>query len=270
MSLRTKFFREIVALGLPGPGEVGPAVTEAEITGLPEAAQRYLRFMGVVGRPRDTTLRLCFLGKFKVNPRAPWRPCEVWQYNTSPVVTRTFFMKINFGPLPVIGRDTYRDGHGRMLGRLMDWFTVIDGRGEEFDIGELVTYLNDAVLLAPSMLLTPLVTFEAVKGASGVDSDSFDLKLTDRGITVVARVFLDERGAPVNFETTDRFCEDPADPKKWMRARWSTPMQGFSETAGRMLPARGQAVWKLADGDLIYADFSVVSESVAYNLAPGE
>jgi hypothetical protein len=34
--------------------------------------------------------------------------------------------------------------HGKLLGLM----TVVVGRGEEFDIGELVTYLNDAVLIA--------------------------------------------------------------------------------------------------------------------------
>jgi hypothetical protein len=56
-----------------------PAVTDADLSPLPEAARRYLRFMGVVGRPRDWSFRLSFSGRFKVNRSAPWRRCEVWQ-----------------------------------------------------------------------------------------------------------------------------------------------------------------------------------------------
>ena len=44
-------------------------------------------------------------------------------------------------------------GRRRMLVRLLDAFTVQDGVGPEYDIGELVPYLNDSVLVAPSMLL---------------------------------------------------------------------------------------------------------------------
>jgi hypothetical protein len=199
----------------------------------------------------------------KIKRSAPWRACEVWQYNTSPVVTRTFFMQLRLGGLPVIGRDTYRDGRGRMLGKLLDLVTVIDGRGAEFDIGGLVTYLNDLVLLGPSMLLVPAITWTAV------DARSFDLSLTDHHHTVKARVFIDDRGAPVNFETTDRFCEDPSDPKKLMRARWSTPMEGFHDVDGRQVPRRGQTVWRLPQGDFTYADFELVSEGLAYNIRPG-
>ena len=263
MSLRARFFKELPALGLPFAASPLAPVTEAELLRLPEPAQRYLRFMGIVGRPRDRSFRASFTGRFKIKRSAPWRACEVWQYNTSPVVTRTFFMQLRLGGLPVIGRDTYRDGRGGMLGKMLDLVTVIDGRGAEFDIGELVTCLNDVVLLAPSMLLVPTITWTAV------DARSFDLSLTDHDHAVKARVFIDDRGAPVNFETTDRFCEDSSDPKKLMRARWSTPMEAFHDVDGRQVPTRGQAVWRLAQGDFTYADFELVSEGLAYNIRPG-
>ncbi len=80
--------------------------------------------------------------------------------------------------LPVLGRDTYADGRGRMLIRLLDLITVGDGTGEAFDIGELVTYLNDGIMMAPSMLLVPEVRW------SEVDAGSFDVALTDHGRTV--------------------------------------------------------------------------------------
>ena len=37
-----------------------------------------------------------------------------------------------------------------MIGQVFNRFTVVEGHGEEFGIGELTTYLNDAVLLAPN------------------------------------------------------------------------------------------------------------------------
>jgi hypothetical protein len=189
---------------------------------------------------------------------------EVWQYDTGAPVSRSFFMRMRFLGLSMIARDTYRDGHGRMLGRLLDLVTVVDGRGPEFDSGELVTYLNDLVLIAPSMLLVPTVTWTAT------DARSFDLSLTDQQHVVTARVFLDDAGAPVNFETTDRVLADPANPKHLKRARWTTPMEGFQELAGRRVPTRGQAVWHLPEGDFPYVDFALVPQSLAFNIRPGE
>jgi hypothetical protein len=263
-----KFMRELAGLGLPrSPGpdvNLGP-VTEADIDPLPEPARRYLRFMRAVGRPRDWSFRLGFKGRFRRSHDEAWMKCAAWQYNTRLALARIFYIQIRFfGIVPVLGRDTYVDGRGRMLIRLMDLVTVGDGTGEAYDIGELVTYLNDGIMLAPSMLIVPEVRW------TEVDTKSFGVALTDHGRTVSARVFIDERGAPINFETTDRFYSDPKNPARVTRCRWTTPMEGFQEIGGRMLPTRGQAVWHLPEGELAYADFTLQPGSVAFNVAPGD
>jgi len=263
--MRAKFLKELASLGLPlGPGPEA-VVTEADLAALPESAQRYLRFMSVVGRPRDWSLRFGWVGRFRPKLDGGWMNCEAWQYNTSLDVARVFHIRIRFGSLvPVLARDTYVRGRGRMLIRALDLFTVEDATGPELDIGELVTYLNDAVLLAPSMLLGPATTW------SPVDESSFDVAVTDRGRTVTGRVFLDERGAPRDFSTTDRFCKDPDDPTRgWVRTQWTTPVEGWEMVNGRPLPTRGQAVWHLPEGPFPYADFRIASGTLAYNVRPG-
>ena len=81
--------------------------------------------------------------------------------------------------------------------------TVADASGPENDASELVTYLNDAVFFAPSMLLALPVSWAPAGDAS------FDVTLEDCGHRVTARVFTDERGAPVDFSTDDRWCDLP-------------------------------------------------------------
>lgn len=50
-SLYRRLLREIAAADLPSRPRPAPAVTEADLEGLPGAARRYMRFMGVVGQP---------------------------------------------------------------------------------------------------------------------------------------------------------------------------------------------------------------------------
>src|SRR6516162_150187 len=88
--------------------------------------------------------------------------------------------------VPVIARDTYLRGRGHLLVKLLDLFTIEDGMGDEYDTGELVTYLNDAVMIAPSMLFVREISF------SPVDANSFAVSLTDHGRTVTARVTVDK------------------------------------------------------------------------------
>jgi hypothetical protein len=263
--MRKRFLKELASAGLPAAPAAADLITEADLAALPEPAQRYLRFMRVVDRPRDWSFRLAFTGRFRTKPDQSWMKCEAWQYNSRPAMARIFHIRIRFGGLiPVIGRDTYMKGRGRMLIRLLDLFTVEDGAGEEYDIGELVTYLNDAVLLAPAMLLAPEVAW------APVDANSFDVSLTAHGRTVTGRVAVGEDGAPKDFSTTDRFCYDPVNPKQLMRARWTTPVAGWQLIEGRPLPSGAQAVWQLSQGPFAYAEFRPMPGTLAFNVPPGQ
>jgi hypothetical protein len=149
-----------------------------------------------------------------------------------------------------------------MLVKLLDLFTIQDGKGDEYGTSELVTYLNDAIMIAPTMLFVPNISF------SRVDADSFDVSLTDCGRTVTARVFVDENGAPKDFSTTDRFCSDPKCPNGLTRARWRTPMDGFELVDGRRRPLGGRAVWHLPQGSFAYADFRLIPGTLVFNVPP--
>jgi hypothetical protein len=100
----------------PGPGDPRP-VTDDDVASLPQPAQRYLRFMGVVGRPRDWSFRARLVGGMRSAPGKPWMHSVAWQYNTSLAIARIFDMRIDFGGvLPMFGSDTYVAGRGRMFG----------------------------------------------------------------------------------------------------------------------------------------------------------
>lgn len=258
--LYKQFVDEVAAAHLPDRPPDLPVITESDIAGLPEAAQRYLRFMGVVGRPRDWSFQARFVGRFRLRPRLGWMPAEAWQYNSGLEVGRVFVMALRFaGILRMVGRDTYLGGRGRMIGKLADRVTVADGQGEEFDIGELTTYLNDAVLLAPSMLLGLDTTW------GEVDGSTFDVSLRHAGRQVSGRVFLDERGAPCDFSTTDRFADLPGG---LVRSEWRTPVQSWDLTGDRPLPGPSGAAWHLPEGPLPYIEGRFVPESITFNTPP--
>ena len=246
-----------VLVGRARPGAA--TVTEADLVGLPGPAQRYLRWMGVVGRPRERSFLVRFTGRFRRG--RSWMPCEAWQFNAGDPITRLFHMRIDVARVvPMVGRDSYAAGRGAMRGKVLGLVTVADGSGPEFDLGELVTYLNDAVLLAPSMLLTDAVRW------GEVDEGSFDLTLTDEGHTVTARAFVDHDGALVDFATEDRWCDLPGG---LVRARWTTPIDGLREVEGRPWPTGARAVWHLPDGPLPYVEGTFVAGSIARDVWPG-
>jgi len=253
---------EVRAAGLAVGGADSQPVTAEELAGLPGTVQRYLRAMGVVNRPRDWSFGAHFTGRFRLRGRGSWMRAEVWQYSSAMEVARIFHMRIDFaGVVPMVGRDTYLRGKGMMHGKLLGLVTVARSEGSETDLSELVTYLNDAVLVAPSMLLRPNTSF------APVDDRSFDVTLVDAGQTVTARVFLDDVGRPVNFSTHDRYADLPGG---LVRAEWTTPIDGWQRDGDRLIFTRGSAVWQLPAGPLAYLDFRLVPGDVRYNLAPAD
>ena len=257
--LASAFSRELARVPAVNPGAPSFITAEA-VRPLPASVQRYLTFMGVVGKPRDWSLRARFVAQFRREP-GPWLRCEVLQYDSRLSISRVFYMQLALGnALPVTVRDTYLHGHGRMQAKAFDLLPVAEGSGYELDVGELVTYLNDAVLMAPSLLLGPETSWrEAAPNA-------FDVTLQDGALRVSARVRTDDRGAPLDFSTTDRFYDAP-DGKR-IRTEWRTPVSGWQSVNGRMLPRRAQAVWQLASGPFVYADFSFEPAQIAFNVPP--
>ena len=257
--LRATALRQAAAAGLPHGTPDESVVTSDDVSGLPAPVRRYLGYLGVEGSPRVWSFAARFRGRFNLRGRG-WMPADAWQYNCSHPVARVFHLRLDLaGILPMVGRDTLLDGEGRMVGRLLGLVPVAQGSGDEFDVGELTTWLNDAIVLAPSMLLTDAVEW------AGVDDDTFDVALTHGHHTVSARVTLDERGAPRDFSSRDRWADLPGG---LVRAEWTTPFDEWALAAGRRLPLNGRAVWHLDEGPFPYAEGAFVPGSVAVNLRP--
>lgn len=96
MSFYKTFLREVACAGLPIDPGVMKTVTNSRLASLPEPAQRYAEYMGVVDRPQDWSFRLGFRGRFRTKPDQPWIKCETWQYNSRLAVARIFHIRIRF------------------------------------------------------------------------------------------------------------------------------------------------------------------------------
>ena len=260
-----KLAKEIAACGLFAEAPRPEPVSDAELALLPPAARALMDFYGVrAGQPKHSSFRVGWRGRFRMAPTLAWMPIEAIQYDTVVPVARFFHMRARIkGVFPVLARDTYVEGRGNMLGKVVDLVTIVDGSGPAFDQGELATWLNDCVLLAPSMLLGANIRW------SHVDARSFDVSVTDGRNTVSGRVFVDHRGAPTNFETSDRFLTDPDDPKRGLvRCRWTTPIESWQQIDGQTYPARGRATWHLPNGEFTYAAFDLIPRTLAFDVSP--
>ena len=229
-------------------------VTADRLERLPAPARRYLETTGVVGAPWIETARIRYSGRFRLAADKPWMPIRAQQvYTTNPPGFR-WQAKFKLAGLWIMsGDDTYRGGHGHMFGKIAGLFTVFDARGPELDQGTMLRYLNEMTWF-PTAFLGDNITWQ------GVDDHSADVTFTDAGKSVTARLFFDEAGRLTNF-VTQRYRENKG---SYILGTWSTPMTKYATMAGLSLPVRGQAVWKLPEGDLPYADLEI--EAIEYNV----
>ena len=231
-----------------------PLVTPEMLRDLPAPVQRYMAYTGVLGKPWIHTARVRQAGRFRRGPDQPWMAMAAEQHYTIDPPGFVWKARFKMWGLPLMSaRDTYRDGHGHMFGKLAGLFTIFDARGEKLDQGTMVRYLSEMPWF-PIAFLGENITWQAV------DDHSADVTFTDAGRSVTGRMFFDDDGRQTNFvamryrEINGEFSLD----------RWATPITGYGMRAGLNLPVRGQVIWKLPEGDLQYWDGEVTD--VEYNL----
>jgi hypothetical protein len=146
--------------------------------------------------------------------------------------------------VPVVGRDTYTSGQGRMLIKAGGLVVVADGTGPKFDQGAALRFLGEIVWF-PSAALASSITWEAI------DDRMAEAMLTHRGVAVSAVFEFDERGRCVGL-TAQRYYGGVS------LETWMIPFTAWQVVRGIEMPVRGGAVWKLAAGDFDYYQWEIL------------
>ncbi len=245
--------KEIALLPAPGADDDQDIITLDDIKDFPGPIRRYLNYAKVIGKKKINNVKIEFEGDFRMSPEQKFMKIKTVQYNDINNITRHFFIKARMmGFMVMTGKDVYKNGHGRMTGKLMHFFTIFDEKGKEFDIGELVTFLNDMLVFYPSGLIN---LKNKIKWKL-LDNNSVQIIFTDNNITVKADLHFNKKGGLANFYTTDRFLKLPKW-EKYKRTKWSTPVEDYKTVNGRLIPNSGNAIWHLDSGEFCYARFKL-------------
>jgi uncharacterized Zn ribbon protein len=230
-------------------------VTEQDIKHLPEPVQKYLRFVGAVGKEKVHSVKLEFSGDFKTAPNRKYAKFTSVQYNFYVSPGRFFYMKMPMMGLTFEGLHVYKNEKATMKIRMASLITVVDARGEKMDQGETVTVFNDLCLMAPSALIDADIKWKTI------DSHTIEAIYRNGGNTISATLYFNETGELINFISNDRFlCSDG---KTYLNYPWSTPVKNYKDFNGRKVPTYGKTIWQMPEGVFVYGKFTL--KSVAYN-----
>ena len=233
-----------------------PILTMEDLHPLPEPVQKYLIYVGSIGKPQIQNFRAVFNGSMKRNKKSNWMAINSQQYNFFDEPSRFFYIRAKIFGIPFDGLHVYTGNEATMLIKVASMFQVVDAKGEKMSHGETVTMLNDMCFMAPATLISEDIKWETI------DSHSVKAIYTNDTITVSAILKFNQMGELIDFISEDRYyCEDGIN---YLSYKWSTPISNYEEMDGRKIPTYGEAIWHIPyEGEFCNAKFDL--KAIEYN-----
>ncbi len=227
-------------------------LTEVDLSHLPEPVKNYLKYAGVLNKPKVKNMRLVFEGDMREKGK-DFFPFTCEQYNSFDEPTRLFFMKATMKGITVPGYHKYNNAIATMDIRLFGLFPVVKQAGDIMNKAETVTVFNDMCLMAPATLVDKRIQWQAI------DNHSAKAIFTNHGISIAATLFFNDKGQLIDFLSNDRAAV--ADMKQYP---FSTPVKDYKNINAVNIASYGEAVWHYPNGKFTYGKFRL--KEVEYNV----
>jgi hypothetical protein len=211
-----------------------------QLAGLPEPVQRYFRHVMKEGQPYIQYARIRHGGQFKTGQDKEWVNIEGEQYFTTG--KPGFLWKGETSMFTA--RDIYIADKGRLIVSLFSVINVVDGKGEQYNQGELLRWLAESVWFPTNLLPSDRLEW------TPIDAQTAKLTFMYHELSLFCIVTFNGIGEIVKMET-QRYMDE-----KRME-KWIVTMSAYGEMNGIMVPMADEAAWKLAQGNFTYAKFTV-------------
>ncbi|WP_395077912.1 DUF6920 family protein [Flavobacterium sp.] len=219
-----------------------------QLENLPEPVQKYFNYVIKDGQPYISSVRLTHNGFFKTDLKKDFikitgeqyfsaqKPQFIWKGITSMFTARDYFI----------------EDKGGLIATLLNVYNVVDAKGVNFDEGELQRWLAESVWFPTNLLPSDYVNW------TPIDESSAKLSFRYKTTAFDFIVRFNKIGEIIEIEG-NRFMT--AEKKE----KWVCKMANYQERNGVKIPISDQAIWRLKDGDQVYAKFEVLK--IEYNIA---
>jgi len=248
--LRAEYQRLVGGLDALNAGDTRP-ITDDDLASLPAPVQRYLRFAGVVGKPRPRGVHVRLVGRIRGAADEPWMSFVADQHTRFDPPRRYFWMDAKRGGLPVDVLHAYGADGASMRVRLLSMVPLVDQSGPVLTRAETVTLLNEMAIYAPSTLVDPSVTWRPI------DDRTAEATFTNGPHTIRGVLVFDDDGALVDFWSDDR-PSLAADGVTLQQQRWSTPLRDYRQQGPFRLASRGEGRYAAPSGDYAYLELDSI------------
>jgi len=226
-------------------------LTEKDIEDLPLSVQKYLRYVGVIGKPKTKNFYAVFEGQMRDKQKEFSFSSE--QYNFFKEPSRLFFMKGKIFGITVPGYHKYMKQEARMDIKLFGFIPLVKLNNEVMFKSETVTTFAELCYYAPSLLANKNIVWDEI--------DNFTAKATfvNKNTKIVATLHFNEKGQLINFISDDR--TDISDMKQH---RFSVPVSEYKTFEGQKVPTEIKGIWHYPEGDFVYAN--LILKNIEFNI----
>jgi hypothetical protein len=217
-----------------------------DLSELPKPVQRYFKLVIKDGAPSINKASITQKGGFRAKPDAEsWSKMNALQTFISDRRGFIWDAKIKMAPLTAARvLDSYINGKGRMLGKILSLFTIVDeSNKKELNKGALQRFLAESVWF-PTVLLPG-------KGViwSKIDDKTARATINDSGITASMDFEFNENGEIISAFTEARYREVNG---KYKLYPWKGKFREYIDIDGYLIPSIAEVEWVLEDGAFPY------------------
>jgi hypothetical protein len=219
---------------------------KSQLTGLPAPVQRYFNYTLKEGQPFISYVSMKHKGFFKTGFDKGWINIKGEQYATTE--KPGFIWKGTTAMFTA--RDMYIADKGRLIVSLFSILTIADGKGEEYNQGELLRWLGESVLYPTNLLPTEQLQW------APIDETTAKLMYHYKGLSLFFKITFNEMGQITEMETK-RFMN------KTKLETWVIKLADYKMINSIIVPTAFEVLWRLTKGDFSYAKFYMTE--ITYN-----
>ncbi|MCF8008787.1 MAG: hypothetical protein K9K32_03380 [Halanaerobiales bacterium] len=233
--------------------DINPVIKK-NIDTLPAPVQRWMRYSQVLDTEKIVNVRLKQKGIMKTKPDQKGIKTDAVQYFNLEQPSFIWIAKVKIIPfLYFAGRDTYLDGKGEMLIKVLSLFPVVNETGSEINQGTLTRYLGEIVWF-PHAALSQYIKWEEI------DSNSAKATMSYKGTKASAVFNFDDQGRVTEYNCDRYYSGDQG----YSLEKYHVPVWDYKEFSGIKVPTKGKAIWKLDTGDFEYYTLKIID--IDYNI----
>lgn len=240
ISLSRRFHQQVKTLFSLSQNISASTFSYPQLDGLPAPVQRYFKHVLKEGQAYVSYVSLKHDGQFKTGLEKGWIDIKGEQYFTAQ--KPGFIWKGTTSMFTA--RDMYIADQGRLVVLLFNVFKVADGKGVNFNEGELQRWLGENVWFPTNLLPGEHISWAAINDSAAQLSFSY------KGIAFAYRVSFNAADEIATMETT-RFME------AGVRETWIIRLNDYKAFNGILVPTVCEVLWRLKKGDYPYARFHV-------------